>query len=214
MENPAREKMEKPRILVIDDDPNLRKTLVDIMRLKGYETESAANGMEGLALIRENPVNLALIDIGLPDISGVEVLKNIKADYPATDVIILTGNATLDSAIEAANMGAFSYLVKPYDIEQLTLNIQRAVEKRQAEEDRERLILELKEALSKVKQLEGIIPICSYCKKIRNDKESWQQLESYITEHSEALFSHGICPECSLKVTEENLKIVEILKKR
>jgi DNA-binding NtrC family response regulator len=198
--------------MVIDDDQSLRKTLADILRLKGYETVSAANGMEGLALMRENPVNLALIDIGLPDISGVEVLIRIKADYPSTEVIILTGNATLDSAIEAANRGAFSYLIKPYDIEQLTLNIRRAVEKRQAEEDRERLILELKEALSKVKQLEGIIPICSYCKKIRDDKESWQQMESYITEHSEALFSHGICPECFTRVSNENLEKIEKLK--
>jgi DNA-binding NtrC family response regulator len=206
--------MDKPRIMVIDDDPNLRKSLADILRLKGYETVSAENGMEGLALLQHNPVCLALIDIGLPDISGVEVLKRIKADFPSTEVIILTGNATLDSAIEAANGGAFSYLIKPYDINQLMLNIRRAVEKRQAEEDRERLILELKAALAKVKQLEGIIPICSYCKKIRDDKESWQQLESYITNHSEAFFSHGICPECFIRVSNENLKELERLKQR
>jgi DNA-binding NtrC family response regulator len=204
--------MDKPRILIIDDNSELRKTLADILRLKGYETLLAATGMEGLALIRDNPVNLALIDIGLPDISGVEVLKRIKADYPSTEVIILTGNATLNSAIEAANRGAFSYLIKPYDIEQLTLNIQRAIEKRKAAEDRERLILELKAALAKVKQLEGIIPICTYCKKIRNDKESWQQMESYITEHSEALFSHGLCPECAQKVTKETLQELKRLK--
>jgi CheY-like chemotaxis protein len=201
--------MDRPRILVIDDDSNLSRTLADILRVKGYEAVSAANGAEALALLRENPVNLALIDIGLPDISGVEVLKRIKADYPSTEAIILTGNASLDSAIEAANSGAFSYLVKPYDIEQLMLNIRRGIEKRQAEEDRERLILELRAALAKVKQLEGIIPICSYCKKIRDDQESWQQLESYITEHSEALFSHGICPECYIKVTNETLEELE-----
>lgn len=204
--------MDIPNILIIDDDPNLRKTLADILRLKGYETVSAANGTDALTLLRENPVNLALIDIGLPDISGVEVLKRIKADYPSTEAIILTGNATLDSAIEAANSGAFSYLVKPYDIEQLMLNIRRAIEKLQTEADRVRLILELRAALAKVKQLEGIIPICSYCKKIRDDQESWQQLESYITEHSEALFSHGICPECFIKVTDEALKEIAKVK--
>lgn len=204
--------MDTPRILVIDDDPNLRKTLADILRLMGYETVSAANGTDALALLREHPVNLALIDIGLPDISGVEILKRIKADHPSTEVIILTGNATLDSAIEAANSGAFSYLIKPYVIEQLMLNIRRAIEKLQAEADRVRLIQELRAALAKVKQLEGIIPICSYCKKIRDDQESWQQLESYITEHSEALFSHGICPECFIKVTDETLKEIAKVK--
>lgn len=204
----------KPLILIIDDDPNLRKTLADILCLKGYATVAAADGMAGLALLPDNPVSLALVDIGLPDISGVEVLQRIKADYPATEVIILTGKASLDSAIEAANRGAFSYLTKPCDIEQLLLSIRRAVEKRQAVEDRERLILELTAALAKVKQLEGIIPICSYCKKIRDDKESWQQLESYITKHSEALFSHGICPECYIKVAEEHRLELERLKQQ
>lgn len=204
--------MNTPSILIIDDDPNLRKTLADILRAKGYELLAAKNGTEGLALLERNAVNLVLIDLGLPDISGLEVLHRVKADYPATEAIILTGNATLNSAIEAANSGAFSYLSKPYDIDQLILSIQRAVEKRQAEEDRERLILELQAALAKVKQLEGIIPICSYCKKIRDDKESWQQMESYISDHSEALFSHGICPECYIRVTNENLKDIETLK--
>ena len=125
--------MDNPRILIIDDDSNLRKTLVDILRLRGFEPMAAGNGSEGLALMREKPFNLALIDLGLPDISGIEVLKKIKADWPATEIIILTGKATMDSAIEAANRGAFSYLVKPYEIEQLMLNILRAMEKQRAE---------------------------------------------------------------------------------
>lgn len=203
--------MDNPNILIIDDDPILRKTLADILRLKGYDVVLAASGMEGLALVRDNPVDVALIDIGLPDISGVEVLKKIKTDNPLMEVIILTGHATLDSAIDAANRGAFSYLIKPYDIEQLLLNIRRAFEKQTSECDRERLILELKASLAKVKQLEGIIPICLYCKRIRNDKESWQQMESYITEHSKALFSHGICPECLAKVSKEYFMELEML---
>jgi DNA-binding NtrC family response regulator len=206
--------MDNTAILIIDDDPNQRKTLAGILRLKGYEIACAANGMEGLALMQDNPANLAIIDIGLPDISGIEVLRRIKSRHPGTAVIILTGNATLNSAIEAANMGAFSYVLKPYDIEQLLLNIRRAMEKQRAEEERERLILELQDALAKVKRLEGIIPICAYCKKIRDDKKSWQQLERYITDHSEAHFSHGICPECLIKVKEDIHKIAKSQKKR
>jgi PAS domain S-box-containing protein len=125
--------MDKPRILIIDDDPNLRKTLGDILRSRGFEPSAAANGAAGLAAMKEQAFNLALIDLGLPDIPGVEVLRKIKAEHPLSEVIILTGNATLDSAIEAANSGAFSYLVKPYEIEQLILNIQRAIEKKQGE---------------------------------------------------------------------------------
>lgn len=123
----------KTRILLIDDDPNLRKTLSDILRAKGYEALTAKDGKEGLELLKPCSVDVVLIDLGLPDIPGIELLNTIKTSCPSTEALILTGNATLDSAIEATNRGAFSYLQKPYDIEQLILQIRRAIEKREAE---------------------------------------------------------------------------------
>jgi signal transduction histidine kinase len=126
---------EKIRILIIDDDQNLGKTLADILRVKGYETITARDGREGLALLEEHAVNLALVDLGLPDIPGLEVMNRIKSGYPATEVIILTGNATLDSAIEATNLGAFYYLLKPYEIGQLLLHVRRAIEKQQVRDE-------------------------------------------------------------------------------
>ncbi|MBK5275774.1 MAG: EAL domain-containing protein [Desulfuromonadales bacterium] len=126
--------MDKTTILIIDDDPGLRKTLADILRVKGYETLVAGNGGEGLALLGEKAVNLVLIDLGLPDIPGLDVLARVRTEHPSTEAIILTGNATLESAIEATNRGAFSYLIKPYEMEQLMLQIRRAIEKQQARE--------------------------------------------------------------------------------
>lgn len=126
--------MDIPSILIIDDDPALRKTLADILRVMGYETITASDGAEGLSLLRECKANVVLIDLGLPDMPGIDLLNRIKTDQPATEAIILTGNATLNSAIEATNSGAFSYLLKPYDIDQLLLQIRRAIEKQQAEE--------------------------------------------------------------------------------
>lgn len=140
--------MEKISILIIDDDQALVKTLTDILTLKGFGIKAATHGLEGLAAMGEEPANLALVDIGLPDISGIEVLKRIRADYPSTEVIILTGNATLDSAIEATNRGAFSFLVKPYDIEQLTLQIRRAIEKQQTEDAIRKLNAELEQRVA------------------------------------------------------------------
>lgn len=119
-------------VLIIDDDPNLRKTLSDILRAKGYRTLSAKDGTEGLALIGANAIDLALIDLKLPGISGLEVTHRIKVEYPRIEAIILTGNASLDSAIEATNIGAFSYLQKPYDIDQLLLHIRHATEKQES----------------------------------------------------------------------------------
>ena len=126
--------MEKQQILIIDDDPNIRKTLSDILKAKGYEPLIAKNGTEGLELLRQSSVNLVIIDLGLPDMSGLEVLSRVKTDHPSTEAIILAGNASLDSAIEATNKGAFSYLQKPYEIDQLMLHIRRAIEKHEAEE--------------------------------------------------------------------------------
>jgi diguanylate cyclase (GGDEF)-like protein len=121
-------------ILIIDDDYNLRKTLSDILAATGYDVLSAGDGGEGLALFKKTPADLALIDLKLPDISGIEVLNRIKTDSPSAQAIILTGSATLESAIEATNNGAFSYLLKPYEIGQLLLHVKRAIEKQQAEQ--------------------------------------------------------------------------------
>lgn len=126
--------MDKSRILIIDDDPGLRKTLADILRVKGYDILTAGSGAEGLALLGKHSINLVLIDLGLPDMTGLEVLHTLKATHPSVEAIILTGNATLDSAIEATNRGAFSYLLKPYEIDTLLIHANRAIRKQQAQE--------------------------------------------------------------------------------
>jgi len=126
--------METSGILIIDDDANLRKTLSDILKAKGYELRTAKDGTEGLLFMKQMPADVALIDLKLPDIPGIELLQKIKAEHPSTEVIILTGHASLDSAVEATNRGAFSYLKKPYEIDQLLVHIKRAIEKKQTEE--------------------------------------------------------------------------------
>ncbi|EKD38335.1 MAG: Response regulator receiver modulated diguanylate cyclase [uncultured bacterium] len=135
--------MDKSRILIIDDDPGLRKTLADILRAKGYDILTAGSGAEGLALLGEHAVSLTLIDLGLPDMPGLEVLDKVKAGHPLVEAIILTGNATLDSAIEATNRGAFSYLLKPYEIDALLLQASRAIDKQQTRERAARDSMEL-----------------------------------------------------------------------
>jgi len=116
-------------LLIIDDDAGMSKTLADILRAKGYEPFAAGSGKDALSLMERIPVKLELIDLGLPDISGLDLLSKVKEEHPITEAIILTGNAPLDSAIEATNRGAFSYLVKPYEPERLRLHIRRALEK-------------------------------------------------------------------------------------
>jgi len=123
------------KILVVDDDPNLRKTLADILRIKGYEVVIAGTGAEAIAAATREVINLALIDLMLPDMHGLEVMERIKAIAPLTEAIILTGHASMETAIEATRKGAFSYLLKPYQMEELLLNIRHGVERQQAHEE-------------------------------------------------------------------------------
>lgn len=127
------------RVLVVDDDANLRKTLSDILRFKGYEVAAAGTGAEGIAEAKRALVHVALIDLKLPDMSGIEVMAQIKLATPLTEAIILTGHAALDTAIEATEKGAFSYLLKPYEIEDLLQHIRHAAERQQAQQEIMRL---------------------------------------------------------------------------
>jgi diguanylate cyclase (GGDEF)-like protein len=126
---------QKPKILIVDDDLNLRKSLADILRVKGYETAVAGNGAVAITAAEHEKFSLALIDLILPDMPGLDVLARIKAISPSTEVIILTGHASMDSAIEATGQGAFSYMIKPYQMDDLLLNIRHGVERQQAQEE-------------------------------------------------------------------------------
>ncbi|MBA4418310.1 MAG: hypothetical protein C0392_10435 [Syntrophus sp. (in: bacteria)] len=136
------------KILIIEDDQIINKSLFDILKERGYEAFAATSGEEGLAFLKQFPANLVVIDLGLPDMSGLDVLSRVKGDNPSTEAIMLTGNASLESAIEATEMGAFSYLLKPYKTEELMFHIKRALEKQQAHnaliesEDRYRIAIE------------------------------------------------------------------------
>ncbi len=128
-----------PKVLVIDDDANLRKTLSDILRFKGYDVAAAGTGADGIAEAKRAFVNVALIDLKLPDMSGLEVMEKIKLATPLTEAIILTGHGALDTAIEATKKGAYSYLLKPYEIDDLLQHLRHAVERQQAQQEIVRL---------------------------------------------------------------------------
>ncbi|HCJ67735.1 MAG TPA: hypothetical protein DHV62_10590 [Elusimicrobia bacterium] len=125
--------MERVNILIVDDDPDACKTLQMILEERGYTVSTAENGTRALEIVKEKKFDLAILDIKLPDISGTELLKKLKSTTPDIEIIITTGYATIQNAILALREGAFDYLTKPLDIEDLTISIERAIEKQKTE---------------------------------------------------------------------------------
>ena len=215
---------EPPRILVVDDEPDMCWALENILRPAGYAVTTTTRGAEAIQKAQERFFNLALLDIRLPDTEGIELVAPLKEMHPDIAVIVITGYASLETAVRALNEGASVYLTKPLNLDEMlatareVLEKQRLVmenrrllqelqrelaERKRVEEERERLIAELQEALANIKILRGLIPICASCKRIRDDEGYWQQVEVYIQDRSEARFSHGLCPDCIKKLYPE-----------
>jgi len=128
-----------PTVLIVDDEPGFVDTLADILGAKGYNALLASTGREGERIVNQSHVDLAIVDLKLPDVSGVEVLARVRECSPGTEVIILTGHASLDTALRALNLGAYAYLEKPYDVDRLFLIIERALARRARQDSLSRL---------------------------------------------------------------------------
>jgi DNA-binding response OmpR family regulator len=186
-------------ILVVDDDPDIRFATVRLLGKAGYSVTEADTGEKGLCLVRQTHPDLVLLDVMLPDTDGYEICRIIKTDAELKDtyVILLSGKKTgSDDQSEGLEIGADGYVARPVSNRELLARVQSMVRIIRAERDRDRLIGELQEALANIRTLRGLLPICCHCKKIRDDKGYWSQLEKYIHEHSDAEFSHSICPDC------------------
>ena len=145
---------ERADILVIDDDPRLCATVGDVLQHRGHRVRTAYRGQEALEHLGQRPVDLAIVDFRLPDVSGVDLLESIKATSPETEVILISGQASLGSALQAINREASSYLVKPLDIEQLIGTVDRALAKQgaiRALRENERLYQDQRSALATLK---------------------------------------------------------------
>ncbi|MFH0725389.1 MAG: response regulator [Pseudomonadota bacterium] len=185
-------------ILVVEDETNVAVVMEARLLSFGYVVCAIAHtGPEAVAYARQHQPDLVLMDILLADnTNGIEAAREIRnhSDIPIIYLTCLSDQAVLDSAIQTNPSG---FLIKPYDNTELRSCIEIAMIKHRAAREREELIAQLEEALLQVKRLSGLLPICASCKKIRDKQGHWRQIEEYITTHSEAGFSHGICPQCA-----------------
>ncbi len=193
-------------ILVVDDEESIRRSLDFLLRTAGFGVEKWPDGESFLKGAEPSVPGCVLLDVRMPGMDGLQVLEEAKKRDPRAAVVIMTAFATVDTAVTAMKLGAWDYLVKPFDPEELRARLvvaTRVVELRRKLAER---VHELEAAISRVKQLQGLLPICAYCKKIRDDRNYWQQVEEYVSAHTDAQFSHGICPECYERVLTPQIR--------
>ena len=196
--------MEKARILVAEDETIVAMDIADTLKKLGYAvTDTVPSGEQAIISVKQNRPDLIFMDIGLKgEMDGIQTAAQIRAQY-SIPVIFLTAfvdEKTLDRAKETLPAG---YLTKPFEENDLRIAIEVGLYRAKLEKERETLIKELQEAMSKINTLTGLIPICAWCKKIRNDSGYWQTVEQYVQEHSQAEFTHGMCPDCQQKYFPE-----------
>jgi len=186
-------------ILIVDDHPATRKLLEDILR-HHYRVLLAENGAQALDLLHDTArIDLILLDIIMPGMNGYEVCQQVK-DNPQTaeiPVVFLTVMEEDHNEARGFAVGVNDYIIKPISRLRLLARVKNQLALRQKQQELELKNRELQAALDQITTLHGILPICSFCKQIRNDQGAWQRLEEYIQRHSEAEFSHSICPKCA-----------------
>jgi phosphoserine phosphatase RsbU/P len=181
-------------VLIAEDDPVTRLHLTAALKGLGYEVTAAADGKEAWGTLQLGAFAVVISDWQMPEIDGTELCQRLRArtGEQYTYFILITSKAGKPRYLEGMQSGADDFIAKPVDIEELHARLKVA----------ERIL-----GLRKhVQQLEGLLPICSYCKRIRDDQQSWNSLEGYIEKRSEAQFSHGICPDCYKKHVEPQLR--------
>jgi DNA-binding response OmpR family regulator len=200
------------RVLVVDDDPANVSLLAAVLRRAGFETEEATSGGEALGAAAVRPPDLVLLDVVMPGLDGFATCRRLKALPGCGDVpvVFVTAMGEIDAKVEAFEAGGVDHVAKPFDAREVVARVHAHVSLRRlrqtlaaeraalAERNAElqRVVAELESALAHVDTLRGLLPICAHCKRIRDDQGYWHRVEAYVSDHSRAQFTHGICPHC------------------
>jgi sigma-B regulation protein RsbU (phosphoserine phosphatase) len=194
------------KVLVADDDRIAAAVLAQTLSRWEFDVTMVADGAEAWRHLEgASAPTLAVLDRMMPGLDGAEVCRRVRRDLPNANMylVLLTSLGSGQDVVSGLDAGADDYVTKPFDVDELRARINVGVRVVSLQEKLSQRVLELQAALANVKQLHGLLPICSYCKRIRGDDQYWQQVESYIAARSDAQFSHGICPPCYEKLEVE-----------
>lgn len=187
------------KILIAEDDLVSRTVLERTLQSGGYDVTAVSDGESAWGILQGDEVpQLALLDWMMPGLDGVEVCRRVRALKRADPpyLILLTARHQKEDIVAGLDNGADDYVTKPFDRQELHARIRVGRRMKLLQQDLAERIVALEAALAQVNQLQGLLPICSYCKSVRDDQNYWQQVDAYLTTHSDVRFSHGVCPDC------------------
>ena len=193
-------------ILIAEDDPVTGEILARTLQRWNYNTMLVVDGAQAWDRLRlATDPTLAILDWMMPGMDGPDVCRRVRQELPLANMYLLlvTARESRGDMVAGLDAGADDYIIKPFDPEELRARVAVGVRVLGLQQKLGERVAELQAALSNVKKLHGLLPICSYCKRIRGDDQYWQQVEGYISEHSDAQFSHGICPSCFATISAE-----------
>src|SRR3954468_9759651 len=193
-------------VLIAEDDRVTGEILSCTLQRWSDSTTVVGDGVQAWERLRVAAVpTLAILDWMMPGMDGPDVCRRVRQELPLANMYLLlvTARETHSDVVAGLDAGADDYIIKPFDPEELRARVAVGVRVLGLQQKLAERVSELETALSNVKQLRGLLPICSYCKRIRADDQYWQQVEGYIADHSEAQFSHGICPACYETISAE-----------
>jgi AmiR/NasT family two-component response regulator len=191
------------QVLIVEDAPLVGKMIQGVLEDIGYTViGKAIDGLQAIEMTESLRPDVVLMDIEMPNMDGIEATRQIHEFCP-TPVVVLTAHEKPELVEGASAAGVGAYLLKPPDAREMERAIAIAMARFDDLMELRRLNAELQNTLAGVETLRGLLPICSSCKRVRDDAGYWNQLEAYIQEHSEVVFSHGLCPECGEKLYPE-----------
>jgi DNA-binding response OmpR family regulator len=203
------------QVLVADDEPVSRTVVGAMLKKAGYPVVFAPDGDQAWQrLSGEDPPSIALLDWEMPGIQGPDVVERLRAVQTSTPtyVILLTSRDTSADIVRGLRAGADDYVTKPANEDELIARVSvgaRVVTLQLALADRVR---SLEEALANVKALQTLLPMCAYCKSVRNDQNYWEKVETYFQQHSNVSFTHSYCPNCYERFVKPELEALESAK--
>lgn len=188
------------KILIAEDDQHTRVLLKTCLTSWGHEVVVACDGQSAWDILQRNDApKLAILDWMMPLVDGVEVCRRVRAlghTKEPTYIILLTAKHQTEDIVSGLESGANDYVIKPFDRRELRARLDVGERMTNLQRDLAERVDALEAALEQIQQLQKLLPICSYCKSVRDDENYWQKLETYFAKHADVKFSHGVCPDC------------------